>query len=272
MALMTGPEWLANLLRAELLSSRPADGTRLWEERELVARTDVSRTVVREALRLLEAEHLVRVRPGRTGGVFAAYPDSSHATRAMALVLNVQGASIGEVLDMRALLEPPIVRMAAERWEGDDVELMRSFDHSLPARAAERSDFHLLVAHATHSRAAATVLSMLPRLTERASLGIDAATARKWMLTQYRRSEAGNPVRSIHDAIIDAIEQRDGDGAERLWRKNIDAYRAFLERTLGDLQQRQPAMLSARWSGPETDHQGLFVATGPESDRRAVGS
>src|SRR5690606_33401804 len=59
---------LARELRRQILSAALPAGTPLPPERDLVAQTGLSRSSVREALRILEAESLVITKPGRFGG------------------------------------------------------------------------------------------------------------------------------------------------------------------------------------------------------------
>jgi DNA-binding transcriptional ArsR family regulator len=61
---------LADSLRQRILSGELPTGSALPVERELAATTRLSRTAVREALRILEIEGLIEIRPGRSGGSF----------------------------------------------------------------------------------------------------------------------------------------------------------------------------------------------------------
>ena len=61
---------LANDLRERILSGEFPEGTSLPPERDMVVQTQMSRTTVREALRILEVQGLVRIRTGRSGGAF----------------------------------------------------------------------------------------------------------------------------------------------------------------------------------------------------------
>src|ERR1700710_2889310 len=65
---------LANELRERILHGDYPEGTALPPERELVVQTSMSRTTVREALRILEVQGLVQIRTGRSGGAFVQKP------------------------------------------------------------------------------------------------------------------------------------------------------------------------------------------------------
>lgn len=65
---------LANELRERILSGEFVEGTPLPPERELVVQTRMSRSTVREALRILEVQGLIRIKAGRAGGAFVQQP------------------------------------------------------------------------------------------------------------------------------------------------------------------------------------------------------
>jgi DNA-binding transcriptional MocR family regulator len=65
---------LADDLRERILEGEFEEGTALPTERDLVTQTRMSRTTVREALRILEVQGLVRIKAGRGGGAFVQRP------------------------------------------------------------------------------------------------------------------------------------------------------------------------------------------------------
>src|SRR5437660_10526240 len=65
---------LADELREQITSGRLRPGERLPTEPELCARSGVSRSTVREALRLLTSQHLIVTTRGVTGGSYVARP------------------------------------------------------------------------------------------------------------------------------------------------------------------------------------------------------
>src|SRR5260370_18182876 len=65
---------LADDLRERILRGDFPEGTALPPERELVNQTRMSRATIREALRILEVQGLVRVKTGRAGGAYVSRP------------------------------------------------------------------------------------------------------------------------------------------------------------------------------------------------------
>src|SRR6266699_1447680 len=66
---------LADDLRERILLGEFPEGTALPTERDLVAQTQMSRATVREALRILEVQGLIRIKTGRAGGAYVQKPD-----------------------------------------------------------------------------------------------------------------------------------------------------------------------------------------------------
>src|SRR5258707_7489369 len=67
---------LADDLRERILLGEFPEGTALPTERDLVAQTQMSRATVREALRILEVQGLIRIKTGPAGGAFVQKPDN----------------------------------------------------------------------------------------------------------------------------------------------------------------------------------------------------
>ena len=84
---------LADALRERILTGDFTEGAPLPSERDIVGETGLGRGSVREALRVLEVEGLIRTKSGRYGGAFAARPDESGLTRFVSLF--VRGRRVG---------------------------------------------------------------------------------------------------------------------------------------------------------------------------------
>ncbi|MDQ3943392.1 MAG: GntR family transcriptional regulator, partial [Actinomycetota bacterium] len=103
----------ADQLLEMVVSGGLEPGERLPPERELCARLGVSRTVVREALNLLEARGLISIEHGRGAVVSGGNTDAVRDT--LGLILRVRPKALWELLEMRKILEVEISGLAAER-------------------------------------------------------------------------------------------------------------------------------------------------------------
>ena len=107
-------EHVAERLAGEIRSGAFAPGERLPSERELARRLEVGRASVREAIAALQVQGVIETRPG--SGSFVA---ADAAERLPAPSGLPHDASPSDLLETRALLEPAIARLAAERGRAD---------------------------------------------------------------------------------------------------------------------------------------------------------
>lgn len=186
------------------------------DERELCAALGVSRTPIREALNLLEQEGLVRSQPRQ--GVF---------------VVKKSKREILESITVWGALESTAARLATERAGDEEIaslrRLFREFDDDRPAEHLNEYSDANIAFHQAIIRLGRCQLII--DITE--NLFIHVRAIRKMTIKQEDRAE-----RSIadHFAIIEALEKRDGELAERLVREHtlglahhVDRYCDFLD-------------------------------------------
>lgn len=110
---------LAEELRTRILSGELKPGDRLPVEPELSAEFGVSRSTVREALRVLSSQNLVATTRGVSGGSFVVTPHrdqiSDYLATTVGLLTGTEELSIRQLLEVRCLLEVPAAGLAAER-------------------------------------------------------------------------------------------------------------------------------------------------------------
>jgi GntR family transcriptional repressor for pyruvate dehydrogenase complex len=102
-------------LRAILLSGDIQPQEKLPSERELSRMLDVSRTTVREALRTLEANGLIEIRLGGTGGAFFRGPDAAMVGSALSMLLTFDSATERDLNEFRFSFEQENAALAAVR-------------------------------------------------------------------------------------------------------------------------------------------------------------
>ncbi|HUZ85180.1 MAG TPA: GntR family transcriptional regulator [Gaiellales bacterium] len=191
------------VLRERILTGELARGQRLLQE-ALAAELGISRTPLREALRRLAAEGLVRLEPNHGASVadhdFRDLSDSWSARRVIepgAARLAAAASSPQAIARMRAAI-------AHQRDAGDDVAV---------SMAANR-EFHMALV----SAAGNTHLTHFAELLWVARVSVVIYTAQVAELGVMAEWAAE------HEAIVAAIEGGDGATAERLAREHIDRY------------------------------------------------
>lgn len=99
------------------------EGDRLPTERELAETFGVSRSVVREAIKVLTAQGLVESRQG--SGLYVRNRPIESVSRAIVLSVLPQGDAVGQLFEFRRLLEADAARLAAERATPEHIERLR---------------------------------------------------------------------------------------------------------------------------------------------------
>ena len=100
-------------LRRRILEEGLPVGSRLPSEMELSEEFDLGRVTIREALRILERDGLVRTKRGPNGGSFVIHPDVDQVSQAVAMLLKIHAPSLGDFSEYRLTLEPKIAELAA---------------------------------------------------------------------------------------------------------------------------------------------------------------
>jgi DNA-binding GntR family transcriptional regulator len=189
---------------------------RLIEE-QLAERLGVSRTPVRQALTLLEAEGLVELAPNRG-----------------ATVRSFTVADVWDIYDLRAVLEGHAARRAAGRIQGDEVGRLRELaaqmeglagrfeDHEEEIRAlvALNQEFHGTIVEASRNR-------RLERLINR-TVEIPLMFKAFFWYTPHERTISNH----YHRQILEALENGDADRAEIIMREHVYEGRDFVIRAL----------------------------------------
>jgi GntR family transcriptional repressor for pyruvate dehydrogenase complex len=203
-------------LRKAIASGQIQPGEQLPAEPALAEEFGVSRSVLREALKVLELSGDLTVRRGYGGGTFVAEPPVAHEHAPVpGQGVATLALSSAQLLDVRLALEPAAARVAAVlgtpearalREAVNDIEML----DSRPAHVlAADVDFHVAVATATGNPVFATTLRGLRPVTYRALN--EVAQLPDW------RERA----REDHERIAFEIARRNADLAETLMRSHI---------------------------------------------------
>jgi GntR family transcriptional repressor for pyruvate dehydrogenase complex len=214
---------LVELLGGEIRTGQYKPGERLPTEQELMARFEVSRTVVREAVASLKAEGLVLTRQG--SGAFVALNPMGKPFRIVSDDLKSL-TEVLHVLQLRLAVEVEAAGLAAmartERSLAEIAECLVRLDEAVQGGSVAIEadyEFHLAIARATGNpyferfmRFLGTVL--IPRQTVRA--GMEDPRARRDYLEQ---------VQAEHRAIFAAVASADPDRARQATRAHLEAGR-----------------------------------------------
>jgi DNA-binding FadR family transcriptional regulator len=213
-------ELVAERLRKQIARGTLPIGHQLPREEELTAAFGIARTTLREALRVLESQGLIEIKRGRGGGGIVTMPSLDHLSEALAVILQLQQTTIGDLDEARLMIEPPLAgRLARHHTEDDLKALVASVDDA--ADAADDADtraFGLAAARlheAIVERGGNTTMTVLGGLLHD-------------VVRQHLRASAGTVTQDVmHRAVrsyrklIRLIEAGDAEAAEAHWRRQL---------------------------------------------------
>jgi GntR family transcriptional repressor for pyruvate dehydrogenase complex len=221
-------ELVAERLRERVIVGDLQPGERLPNEAALATDFGVSRATVREALRVLAAQSLIRTSKGAGGGSYVTLPSvdgvSAFVQSSISLLADADDVTLDELLEARELLEVPAARLAAARRSEEELERLRDAIPDEPLRLGTQrqfvynQDFHLAVIDGSRNAlltiAAAPVFAVLQRNLARSKLG-----------ARFHRT-----INEHHRAIAAAIEAGDADLAGDEMYGHLEWLRPYYER------------------------------------------
>ena len=112
---------VADQIQSQILSRQISPGDRLPTERELGETFHVSRTVIREAIRALEAQGLVVTQTG--SGTYVRAIQGDDVANSLGMFINTQGKSfsLDSLMEIRRVLEIQVVELATKRATQEDI-------------------------------------------------------------------------------------------------------------------------------------------------------
>ncbi len=210
---------LADDLRERILRGDFPEGTALPPERELVNQTKMSRTTVREALRILEVQGLVRIKTGRAGGAFVYRPGKESVADSVRLLIRGRQIRIPALLETREAIEPYCAQLAAKHRTDDDLERLDKANEAIAADGTladflhANVDWHVAVAVASHNELLAGFMLALSRSI------YEATDTHGFVDADVRRTTL-----RAHRTVTKAIRDQDPDAASRRMSRHVHSY------------------------------------------------
>lgn len=198
-----------------LILKKLKPGDKLPSERELAETLGVSRSSIRDAIRSLELMGMVEPRQG--AGTIVREISSDSLVNPLGNALKRKEELIGELLDFRRMLEPPLAARAATRVSPDEISEMEEIlqrqqekQSRGEAAVAEDAEFHYSIALASGNSVVLKVLDILMDLlrgTRERSLQVE-----------------GRPQKSLagHRRILAALKRHDAEAAKAAMRRHIE--------------------------------------------------
>jgi DNA-binding FadR family transcriptional regulator len=199
---------LAQRIVGEITAQDLAPGTPLRAERDMLEQYGVARGTLREALRFLEMQGVITIKTGPGGGPVVSRPESRHLASTIAMMLQLRHASFRSVLEARAVLEPALARLAAERITREELEQLSQVQHEMRDRIGDLDgflagnvEFHRLIADAAGNQVFALVIASINWICDATALGVRYSAESQQVVVDehariYKAIASGNPDRA----------------------------------------------------------------------------
>src|SRR5689334_948377 len=232
MSITTGPArpqkaamLVAQRIMRDVVTDRLRPGDLLLPERTMLEKYQTGRGTLREALRLLEFQGVIALKPGPRGGPVLQDPDSSHLASTLVLLMQFQKAPFRSIVEVRTALEPMVSRLAAERMTeeslaelGGTIERMREHLDQQDQFLEANKRFHDIIAWSSGNPLFGYIVDSLLGIMEGTVIGIDHPRPRRAAILK------------AHDEIHQALLDRDPARAEARMRDHIHAYVRYAEK------------------------------------------
>lgn len=200
---------LSDRLRELILRGDIPVGEMLPPERTLVTQTGLSRSSVREALRILETEGLIETVRGRHGGTRVVMPGRENLSRSVEIFVRGNSVPPSALLECRAAIEPMLARLAALHRTEDELARMDAiqleFDRAqgdLPLFRSLNYQWHRQIAHCSRNEPLIALMDAI------FTISLDTAEFSRVSVPESRVAAV-----NWHANVMTCIHAQDGDGA-----------------------------------------------------------
>lgn len=221
---------IARRIVADIQRGGYSVGDRLPPEKSMLESYQIGRGTLREALRFLELQGVISLKPGPGGGPTVEKPDASHLATSLVLVLQFDQAPFSTVVEARADLEPVMARLAASRLNTEDLDtLTRSVDRmrdNLDDRDVfldTNREFHEVIAWASGNSMYGFTISALIDIVDGTQLGVDYPEVRR------------RAIYTAHSRILESLAAHDTDSSFDSMATHMNEYVRYLQKKYQDV-------------------------------------
>ena len=200
-------------------------GDLLLPERTMLEKYQTGRGTLREALRLLEFQGVISLKPGPRGGPVLQSPNASHLASTLVLLMQLKQAPFRTIVEVRSAMEPMISSLAAQRMDNDALEALNGTIEQMRAEMDDQHSFldankrfHDIIAWSSGNTLFGYIVDSLLGIMDGALIGIDYPAHRRTAILK------------AHEEIYEALKARDPKLSEERMRQHIEAYEQYAER------------------------------------------
>jgi DNA-binding FadR family transcriptional regulator len=200
-------------------------GELLPPERTMLETYETGRGTLREALRLLEFQGVIALKPGPGGGPILLNPAASHLASTLQLLMQLNQASYRVIVEVRTALEPMISQLAAERISDESLAELAKTITQMRDELDDRESFleankrfHDVIAWSSGNVLFAYIVDSLLGILDGTVIGIDYPSHRRVAILK------------AHEEIYEAIARHDPAASLERMREHIEAYSRYAQR------------------------------------------
>jgi GntR family transcriptional regulator, transcriptional repressor for pyruvate dehydrogenase complex len=220
-------EQVIDLIEAQIISGEIRVGDQLPTENDLAAYYQVSRTVIREAMKALKEKGWIETHVGK--GTFVIDNVARGIDSSFDLALRMDsGSSFGYLIEVREILEPEIAALAALRANDEQLAKIRSSVEMMEQGLENKEykmflqgdlDFHVSLAEATGNPLVLMILNRVVTLMR---------AQQEYHV--YHEPSGGKKSQQNHQLIMEALEKRDPKASRICMREHIRQVRTDVDK------------------------------------------
>jgi DNA-binding FadR family transcriptional regulator len=241
-ASLSTAERVAGELRRRIAYGGYEIGDALPAEHQLMESFGVSRPTCREALRILQSEGLISIQRGNRGGARVTMPDAAQVASYASVFLQLRGATITEVFNTRAVIEPAAVALLAQcssppvlSMLAQNVAAQLYLLDDRPAFYRKGREFRAMLLDHCGSESLRLMGLMIGEIADQQLSMLSECLPTDDSVEDHRYAVG------LKQALIEALAARESTRAADLWRQYLHFYLDILHRkTPPELRNMKP--------------------------------